>query len=275
MLGAVLGVSQLVHGVYNQTSWAPIALAALGLAVALAVAALKAADRQRAQQAASAPVVAGPGARRCDFRPRKREPLAAVRRGASRCSRGRLPGVGAGDAPVVDRVGRRARGRSVHTGTDALKLRPVTVPPHPDERPAGLPERTGRLPARRVVALPRLGRAPRVQGVGGYRGDGIGRRGDPARPRAYVPVAQLAGHASRRGAVSVVVVPKRRSRAFALLRDLRRQLNFSRRWQQAGLASRAAHSRPPVPDGQPGPHLASSPELQPHESKTAFRCQLG
>jgi hypothetical protein len=39
LLGAALGVSQLVHGAYDETLWAPIALGALGLVVALAVAA--------------------------------------------------------------------------------------------------------------------------------------------------------------------------------------------------------------------------------------------
>ena len=38
-LGVALGVSQLVHGVYDETAWAPIALGALGLVVALGVAA--------------------------------------------------------------------------------------------------------------------------------------------------------------------------------------------------------------------------------------------
>jgi hypothetical protein len=38
-LGAALGASQLLQGVYNETAWAPIALGALGLVVALAVAA--------------------------------------------------------------------------------------------------------------------------------------------------------------------------------------------------------------------------------------------
>jgi hypothetical protein len=37
-LGAALGASQLLQGVYNETAWAPIALGALGLVVALAVA---------------------------------------------------------------------------------------------------------------------------------------------------------------------------------------------------------------------------------------------
>jgi O-Antigen ligase len=37
-LGGALGASQLVQGVYNETAWAPIALGALGLVVALAVA---------------------------------------------------------------------------------------------------------------------------------------------------------------------------------------------------------------------------------------------
>ncbi len=37
--GAALGVSQIVHGAYNETLWAPIALGALGLLLALAVAA--------------------------------------------------------------------------------------------------------------------------------------------------------------------------------------------------------------------------------------------
>ena len=37
-LGAALGASQLLQGVYNETAWAPIALGALGLLVALAVA---------------------------------------------------------------------------------------------------------------------------------------------------------------------------------------------------------------------------------------------
>lgn len=38
VLGAALGASQLLQGVYNETAWAPIALGALGLVVALAVA---------------------------------------------------------------------------------------------------------------------------------------------------------------------------------------------------------------------------------------------
>ena len=38
-LGAALGASQLLQGVYNETAWAPIALGALGLVVALTVAA--------------------------------------------------------------------------------------------------------------------------------------------------------------------------------------------------------------------------------------------
>ena len=38
-LGAALGASQLLSGLYNETAWAPIALGALGLVVALAVAA--------------------------------------------------------------------------------------------------------------------------------------------------------------------------------------------------------------------------------------------
>lgn len=38
ILGAAFGVSQLVHGAYNETVWAPIALGALGLVVALAAA---------------------------------------------------------------------------------------------------------------------------------------------------------------------------------------------------------------------------------------------
>lgn len=38
-LGGALGASQLLQGVYNETAWAPIALGALGLVVALAVAA--------------------------------------------------------------------------------------------------------------------------------------------------------------------------------------------------------------------------------------------
>ncbi|HEY2201766.1 MAG TPA: hypothetical protein VGH56_07755, partial [Solirubrobacteraceae bacterium] len=38
-LGVALGLSQLVHGVYDETAWAPIALGALGLVVALVVAA--------------------------------------------------------------------------------------------------------------------------------------------------------------------------------------------------------------------------------------------
>ena len=37
-LGAALGASQLLQGVYNETAWAPIALGALGLVVALAIA---------------------------------------------------------------------------------------------------------------------------------------------------------------------------------------------------------------------------------------------
>ena len=37
-LGGALGASQLLQGVYNETAWAPIALGALGLVVALAVA---------------------------------------------------------------------------------------------------------------------------------------------------------------------------------------------------------------------------------------------
>ncbi len=39
LLGAALGASQLLQGVYNETAWAPIALGALGLVVAVAVAA--------------------------------------------------------------------------------------------------------------------------------------------------------------------------------------------------------------------------------------------
>src|SRR6478735_1564634 len=38
-LGLALGVSQVVHGAYNEITWAPIALGALGLIVALVVAA--------------------------------------------------------------------------------------------------------------------------------------------------------------------------------------------------------------------------------------------
>ncbi len=41
-LGAALGASQLVHGAYNEITWAPIALGALALALALAVAARRA-----------------------------------------------------------------------------------------------------------------------------------------------------------------------------------------------------------------------------------------
>src|SRR5215472_16944226 len=37
LLGSALGVSQVVHGIYDETVWAPIALGALGLVVALAV----------------------------------------------------------------------------------------------------------------------------------------------------------------------------------------------------------------------------------------------
>jgi len=39
VLGAALGASQLVHGLYDETAWAPVGLGALGLVVAIAVAA--------------------------------------------------------------------------------------------------------------------------------------------------------------------------------------------------------------------------------------------
>lgn len=37
LLGAALGVSQLTHGAYDESTWAPIALGALALVLALAV----------------------------------------------------------------------------------------------------------------------------------------------------------------------------------------------------------------------------------------------
>ncbi len=37
LLGAALGVSQVVHGAYDESTWAPIALGALGLVLALAI----------------------------------------------------------------------------------------------------------------------------------------------------------------------------------------------------------------------------------------------
>jgi hypothetical protein len=39
LLGAALGASQLVHGLYSETAWAPVGLGALGLVVAITVAA--------------------------------------------------------------------------------------------------------------------------------------------------------------------------------------------------------------------------------------------
>ena len=122
-LGAALGASQLLQGVYNETAWAPIALGALGLVVALTVAAPR-----LPPMALLAPVlglwlwsgIGGLG--RFDGRRAHRSgPLAAVRRGDRRArvgSRARSPP--RGRAVDIGR-GRSARRGCVDAGADARR----------------------------------------------------------------------------------------------------------------------------------------------------------